>query len=232
MCDFCDHRLQHTRLLCLSLSPRVCSNSNPLTQSCHPTILSSVMLFSSCSQTFPASGSFPLVSSLHHVVKLLQVQLQHQSYQWILSGLTSFRIDGFELIAVQGTLKSLPQHHSLKACSSVLNLLYVHSHIHICLLGNHSFDYKDLCWNSDFSYTVEVCHIFTYKEKGLLISWLQLLSAVILEPKERKSVTVSGFPTFFSCHIVLGLEFMSIIFLDVYGVDTDPSYFHNSSFKK
>ena len=75
--------------------------------------------------SFPASGSFPLVSSLHHVVKLLQLQLQHQSYQLIHSGLISFRIHGFDLLAVQGPLKSLPQHHSLKAYSSVLGLLYV-----------------------------------------------------------------------------------------------------------
>ena len=82
-------------------------------------------LWPSSPLSFPASGSFPIVSSLHHVVKLLQLQLQHQSYQWIFSGLISFRIDGFEFLAVQGTLKSLHQHHSLKACSSVLGLLYV-----------------------------------------------------------------------------------------------------------
>ena len=52
------HGLQHAMLPCPSLSPRVCSNSCPLSQWCHPTILSSVDPFSSCSQSFPASGSF------------------------------------------------------------------------------------------------------------------------------------------------------------------------------
>ena len=52
--------LQHTRLPCPSLSPRACSNSCPLNRRCHPTILSSVVPFSSCLQSFPASGSFPM----------------------------------------------------------------------------------------------------------------------------------------------------------------------------
>ena len=52
------HGLQHTRLLCLSLSPRVCSNSCPSSQWCYSTI--SVTLFSSCPQGFPASGLFPV----------------------------------------------------------------------------------------------------------------------------------------------------------------------------
>ena len=54
------HGLQHTRLPCPSLSPRACSNSRPLNRWCHPTILSSVVPFSSCLQSFPASGSFPM----------------------------------------------------------------------------------------------------------------------------------------------------------------------------
>ena len=54
------HGLQHAKVPCPSLSPRVCSNSCPLTRWCHPTISSSVIPFSSCLQSFPASGSFPV----------------------------------------------------------------------------------------------------------------------------------------------------------------------------
>ena len=54
------HGLQHARLACPSLSPEVCSNSCPLSQWCHPTISSSVVPFSSCLQSFPVSGSFPV----------------------------------------------------------------------------------------------------------------------------------------------------------------------------
>ena len=54
------HGLQHTRLPCPSPTPRACSNSCPSSQWCHPTISSSVVPFSSCLQSFPASGSFPI----------------------------------------------------------------------------------------------------------------------------------------------------------------------------
>ena len=54
------HGQQHTRLPCPSLSLRVCSNSCPLSQWCHPTISSSVIPFSSCPQSFLALGSFPM----------------------------------------------------------------------------------------------------------------------------------------------------------------------------
>ena len=56
---FVTHGLQYTGLPCLSLSPRLCSNSCPLTRWCHPTISSSITPFS-CPQSFPASGSFPM----------------------------------------------------------------------------------------------------------------------------------------------------------------------------
>ena len=58
-------------------------------------------------------GLFQWVSSSHQAAKVLELQLQHQLFQW--SRLISFRIDWFDLLAVQGTLKSLLQHHSSKA---------------------------------------------------------------------------------------------------------------------
>ena len=66
-----------------SLSPGACSNSCPSSRWCHPTISSSVSPFSSCLQSFPASGSFPMSQFLHQVAKVLEFQLQHQSFQWI-----------------------------------------------------------------------------------------------------------------------------------------------------
>ena len=58
---FQPHGLQHTRLPRPSISPTVCSNSCPLNQWCHSTVLSSISPFSSCLQSFPASGSFPMI---------------------------------------------------------------------------------------------------------------------------------------------------------------------------
>ena len=104
------HGLKHTRLPCLSPTPGACSNSCPSSRWYHPTISSSVVPFSSCLQSFPASGSF-LVSLSHQVAQVLELQLQHQSFQEY-SGLISFRMVWFDLLAVQGTLKSPLQNHS------------------------------------------------------------------------------------------------------------------------
>ena len=77
------HGPKHARLPCPSLSPRVCSNSCPLSQRCHPIISSSVAHFSSCPQAFPASGSFLRSGLTHQVARVLELQFQHQSFQWI-----------------------------------------------------------------------------------------------------------------------------------------------------
>ena len=77
-------------------------------------------------------GLFQWVSSLDQVAKILEFQLQHQSCQWI-SGLISFRIDWFDFLAVQGTLKSLFQHHNWKAsvlqCSAFFMVQISHLYI-------------------------------------------------------------------------------------------------------
>ena len=75
--------LQQARLPYPSATPGACSNSCPLSRWCHPTISSSVIPFSSCPHSFWASGSFQWVSSSHQVAKVLELQLQHQPFQWI-----------------------------------------------------------------------------------------------------------------------------------------------------
>ena len=106
--------LQHIRLPCPSPAPGACSNSWPLSQWSLPTISFFVVPFSSCLQSFPDEGLFQWVCSLHQVTKVLEFQLQHQSFQWT-PGLISFRMDWLDLLAVQRTFKSLLQHHNLKA---------------------------------------------------------------------------------------------------------------------
>ena len=76
------HEPQHARPSCPSPTPRVHPNPCPLSQWYHPTVSSSVIPFSSCPQSFPASGFFQWVSSSHQVAKGLEFQLQHQSFQW------------------------------------------------------------------------------------------------------------------------------------------------------
>ena len=85
------HWPQHTRPPCPQ-TLRVYSNSCPLSQWCHTTISSSVVLFSSCPQSSQHQGLFQWVSSSHQVAKVLEFQLQHQSFQWIFR--TDFLQDG------------------------------------------------------------------------------------------------------------------------------------------
>ena len=74
-------------VLHLSTSPGVCSNSRPLSRWCRPTISSSVIPFSSHLQSFPVSGSSLMSPLFTQLAKVLELQLQHQSFQWI------FRVD-------------------------------------------------------------------------------------------------------------------------------------------
>ena len=106
------HKLQHARFPCPSPTPGAYSHSCPSRQWCHPTISSSVVPFSSRLQSFPASGSF-LVSQFFPSGGQSTGVSASASNEY--SGLISFKIDWFDLLAVQATLKSLLQHHSSKA---------------------------------------------------------------------------------------------------------------------
>ena len=113
------------------------------------------------------------------------------------SGLISFRIDWFDL-TVQGTLKSLLQHHSSKAsvlwCSAFFMVQLSHPYMttgKTITLTIWTFIGKVLLLFNTLSRFVIA---FLPRSKHLLISWLQSPSVVILEPKKRKSVTVSTFP--------------------------------------
>ena len=108
------HESQHTRPTCTTPTPGVHSDSCPLSQRCHPGISSSVVPFFSCPQSLPASESFPMSQLFtwggqSNGVSALASFLPKKSQGW------SFRMDWLDLLAVQGTLKSLLQHHSSKA---------------------------------------------------------------------------------------------------------------------
>ena len=81
------HGLHQARILCPSPSPWACSNSCPLNQWCHPTISSSIIPFLLLPSTFPSIRVFQWVSSLHQVAQVLEPQPQHQSFQWVFTGL-------------------------------------------------------------------------------------------------------------------------------------------------
>ena len=116
------HGLQHARLPCPSPTPGAYSNSCPLSQWCHLTVLSSVIPFSSCPQSFPASGSFPMSQFFTSGGQSFSFSINPSNEY---SRLISFRIDWFDLLAVQGTVKSCLQTPQLKGIdSSLLSFLY------------------------------------------------------------------------------------------------------------
>ena len=125
--------LQHARPLCPSPSPGACPNSCPLIWWCYPTISSSITLFSFCLQSFPSIKVFSNESVL------CIMWPKYWSFSFSISpsnehpGLISFRMDWLDLLAVQGTLKSLLQHHGSKAsilqCSALFIVQLTHLYI-------------------------------------------------------------------------------------------------------
>ena len=107
------HELQHARPPFPLSTPRVYSNSSPLSWWCHPTISSSVIPFSSRLQSFPASGSFQMTVIFIRWPKYWNFSFSFSSSNEY-SGLISFRMDWLDLLEVQGTLKNLLQHHRSK----------------------------------------------------------------------------------------------------------------------
>ena len=132
------------------------------------------------------------------------------------SGLISFRMDWLDLLAVQGTLKSLLQHHSSKAsvlwCSAFFIVQLSHPYMttgKTIALTIWTFVGKEmsLLFNTLSRFVI----VFLPRSKSLLITWLQSLSIVTLEPKKIKSATVSiVFPSI--CHEVMGLGAMIFVF--------------------
>ena len=198
-----------------SMPSGVYANSCPLNQWCRPTISSSVVPFSSCLQSFPASSYSP--RSL-----LFTSGGQNWNFHFNISpsngysGLISFRMDWLDLLVVQRTVKSLLQHHSSKA--SILR----HSAFFIVQLSHpYMTTGKTIALTRQtsvgkvmsllFDMLSRLVITFLPRSKRLLISWLQSPSAVILEPKKVKSATVSTVSPSI-CHEMMGPDAMILVF--------------------
>ena len=160
-------------------------------------------------------GLFQWVSSLHQVAKVLEFQLQHQSFQWIFR--TNFlRMDWLDLLAVQGTLKSLFQYQSWRAsnlwCSAFFILKLSHPSMatgKTIALTRWTFVGKVMFLL--FNKLSRVVITFLPRSKRLFVSYLQSPSAVILEPNKIKSVTLCIVsPSIF--HEVMGPDTMILVF--------------------
>ena len=132
------------------------------------------------------------------------------------SGLISFRVDWFDLLAVQGTLKSLHQYHSLKAfifqCSAFFIVQLSYSYMTTGkTVALTIWMFVDRVISLLFNMLSRLVIAFLPRSKHLLISWLQSLSSGILEPKKIKSVTVSIVPLSV-CHEVMGPDALILVF--------------------
>ena len=145
----------------------------------------------------------------------MEFQLQYQSFKWIF-GLISFRMDWLDLLAVQGTLKSLLQHHSSKA-----SILQDSAFFIVQLSQPYMTTGKTIAFTRRtfvgkvmsllFNMLSRWVIVFLSRSKCLLISWPQSPSAVILEPKRIKSVTVSTV-SLSICQEVMGPHAMILVF--------------------
>ena len=209
--------LQHTRLPCLSPSPRACSNSCQLNQRCHPTIASSVVHFSSCLlQSFPASRSFPMSRLFTSGDRSIGAQASASVLPmniWI-----DFPLGLTDLISLlfKGTLKSLLKHHSSKASilwhSAFFMVQLSHPYMStgkIIALTRWTFVSKVM--SPLFNMLSRFVITFLPRSKRLLISQLPSPSEVILEPKKIKSVTISIVSPSI-CHEMMGPDAMIFVF--------------------
>ena len=160
-------------------------------------------------------GLFKWVSSSHQVAKVLDFQLQHRPSNEH-SGLISFRMDWLDLLAVEGTLKSLLQYHNSKAsilqCSAFFIVQLSHPYMttgKTIALTRWTFVGKVM--SLPFNMLSRLVVTFLPRSKHLLISWLQSLSAVILKPPKIMSVTVSTVSPSI-CHEVMGPDAMILVF--------------------
>ena len=145
----------------------------------------------------------------------MEFQLQHQSFQEH-PGLISFRMDWLDILAVQGTLKSLLQHHSSKAsilrCSAFFTVQLSHPYMTIgktIALNRWTLDGKVM--SLLFNMLSRLVITFLPRSKHLLISWQQSPFAAIFEPQKIMSDTVSTVSPSI-CHKVMGPDAMIFIF--------------------
>ena len=181
---------------------RTCSDLPPSSWWYHPTISSSVIPFSFSLQSFKASGSLPRSQFFswggHSIRSSASASVLPMNIQgWFpfgLTGLISLVSKGLSRVFSSTSLKASILQHS---AFFMVQLSHLYMTIGKNKTSKHSFDYTDLCQQSDVS-AFNILSRFVIaslpKSKCLLISWLQSSSPVILEPKKIKSVTVSTFP--------------------------------------
>ena len=183
------HELEHARPPCPTPTPGVYPNTCPLSRWCHPTISSSVFPFSSCPQSFPASGSFQMSQLFASGGQSIGVSASTSVLPINTQKLISFRMDWLDLLAVQGTLKSLLQHHTSKASILQCSAFFIsNSHPYMTTgktIASTRRTFVDKVMSLLFNMLSRLVITFLQRSKRILISWLQSPYAVILEPPQN-----------------------------------------------
>ena len=195
---------------------RVYSNSRPLSWWCHPTISSSVIPFSSCLQSFPASGSFPKSQVFTSGGQSTGASASTSVLPMNIQGWFPLEWTGWIPLQSKGPSRVFSQHHSSNAsimcCSAFFIVQLSHTYMttgKTIALTRRTFVGKamPLLFNMLSSLVIA----FHPRSEQLLISWLQSPSAVILKPKKVKCVTVSTISPSI-CHEVMGPDAMVLVF--------------------
>ena len=211
--------LQHARPPCPSLSLRVCSDSCPLSQWCHPTISSLLSSAPPALNLYKNQGLFQWVSSLHQEVKVLELQFQHQSFQWI------FRVDSLYDWLVWSPCcprdsKESTQHHSSKASILQHSVFFVVQISHPYMTTGKTialtrWAFVGKVMSLLFNMLSRLVIAFLPRSTCLLISWLQSPFAEIMEPKKIVCHCFHCFPIYLlwsdgtRCH---DLSFLNVEF--------------------
>jgi len=191
-------------------------NSCPLSRWCHPTISSPVVHFSSCLQSFPTSRSFQMSQLFASSGQNIKVSASTSVPPMNTQDWFPFRMDWLDLLAVQGTLKSLLQHHSSKASILLRPAFFMVQLSHPYMTTAKTvalirWTFVDKVMSLLFNMLSRLVITFLPRSKRLLISWLQSPSAVILESRKIKSATVSTVSPSI-CYEVMGSDAMILVF--------------------
>ena len=220
MSDFLQpHELQHARPPCPSPTPGVHPNSCPLSRWCHPVISSSVVPFSSCPQSLPASGSFPMSQLFSWGGQSTGVSASASVLPMNTQDWSPFEWTGWLSLQSKG-LSSLLQHHSSKASilqrSAFFTVQLSHPYMptgKTIALTRRTLVGKVM--SLLLNMLPRLVTTFLPRSKRLLISCLQSPSAVILEPPKIKSFLFVSIASPSICHEVDGTRCHDLSFLNV-----------------
>ena len=215
------HGLQNTRPPCLSPLPGVYSNSCPLNRGCHTATSSSVVLFTSHLQSFPASGSLQMSQPFAFLCRSIAVSTSASVLPMNIQDWSPLRWTGWISLQSKGISRVSSNLHFKSINCSALSILYSLSHPYTTTgktMALTRWNFAGKVVSLLFNMLSRLVITFLPRSNHLLIAWLQSPSTGILEPTKIKSVTVS--PSV--CHEVMRPDAMILVF---WMLNCKPTFF-------